>query len=171
MKTLILLAALAAAQLHAQTTVRWVATTGDVSLSSAATAATVQQVAVASGASLAYVDQAVVYCSVACSLTIAANGTAASTTAGTITPLAPTPLNVPVPLTFWTASNVGTGTAQGGIIHIPAGATVTLCLSPACGAAGQISLAPGGGTGANLTFSIASITGTANITVYGRSIQ
>lgn len=170
MKTIILLAALAA-QLSAQTVVRWVATTGDVALSPGATAATIQQVAVASGASLAYVDQIVIYCSVACNATLAANGAAATTTAGTVTPLLPTPLNVSVPLTFWTASNVGTGTSQGGIIHVPAGGTVTLCMSQACGASGQVSFGPGGGTGSNYTVAIASITGTANITVYGRSIQ
>ena len=170
MKTLILLAALAA-QLSAQNVVRWVATTGDVVLSPGATAATVQQVAVASGASLAYVDQIVVYCGVSCAVTLAANGTAATSTAGTVTPLLPSQFSVPIPLTFWTASNVGAGTAQGGIIHVPAGGTVTLCLSQACGASGQVSLGPGGGTGSNFTVAIASITGTANITVYGRSIQ
>lgn len=170
MKRILLILAALAAQLSAQQTVRWAATTGDVVLSGAATAATVQQVATTSGANAAMVDQIVIYCSVSCNATLAVNGAAATTTAGTLTPIAPLPANAVIPLTFWTASNVGAGTAQGGIVHIPAGATITLCLSPSCGAAGQVVLGAGGGTGANLTVSIASITGTANITVYGRSI-
>lgn len=153
---------------YAQNTARWMATTGDVGLSAAATAATIQQPA--TNGSLALVDQITIYCSVACNVTLAANGTAATATAGTITPLLPTPLNTSVPLTFWTASNVGAGTAQGALTHLSAGSTVTLCLSPSCGNATQVSLAPTGTT-SNYTVSIASITGTANITFYGRSIN
>lgn len=153
--------------LYAQTAVRWVATTGDVSLSGAATAATIQQPA--TNGSQAFVDQIVIYCSVACNATLSASGTAATTTAGSITPLLPSPLNAVIPQTFWTASNAGTGTAQGGITHVPAGATVTLCLSPSCGAAGQVIIGQGAGTASNYTVSIASITGTANVTILGRS--
>lgn len=170
MKTLVILAALAV-QLSAQNVVQWTATTGDVSLSPGATAATIQQVATTAGPRLAYVDQVIVYCSVACSVTAAVNGAAATTTAGTIQPLAPWPANAVIPLTFWTASNVGAGTAQGGIIHVPAGGTVTLCYSPICLAPGQVILSPGLGTGGNFTVSIASITGTANITLVGRSVS
>jgi hypothetical protein len=164
---LILIAALAAFTLNAQTSVRWFATTGDVSLSAAATAATIQQPA--TNGTQAFLDQIVVYCSAACNVTLSANGTAATATAGTITPLLPTPLNNPIPQTFWTASNVGTGTAQGGIIHIPAGGTVTLCLSPSCGNPAQVILGNGAGTASNYTASIASVTATVNITFYGRS--
>jgi len=146
---------------------RWGATTGDVALSAAATAATIQQPA--TNASQVLIDQIVVYCSVACSVTQAANGSAATSTAGTVTPILPTQLSLILPLTFWTASNVGAGTAQGGIVHVPAGATVTLCLSPACGAPAQVTLGAGGGTGTNYTLTVGSITGTANITFYGRT--
>lgn len=165
---LFLMAALAVFPIHAQQVTRWVATTGDVSLSGAATAATIQQPAVADGSQV-YLDQIVVYCSVACNVTLAANGAAATATAGTIRPLLPNVLNSPITQTFWTASNVGAGTAQGGITHIPAGATVVLCLSPSCGNPAQVILGPGGGTASNYTVTVASITGTANITMFGRS--
>lgn len=155
--------------LQAQQVTRWVATTGDVVLVSAATAATIQQPA--TNGSQAYLDQIVVYCSVTCSLTLAANGAAATATAGTITPLLPSQLNAPIAQTFWTASNVGTGTAQGGIVHVPAGGTVTLCLSPSCGNPAQVILGIGAGTASNYTASVASITGTANLTFYGRSVN
>jgi hypothetical protein len=150
-----------------QPNVRWAATTGDLSLSAASTA-TIQQPA--TNGVTAFIDQIVVYCSVACSVTQAANGSAATATAGTITPILPTPGNVPIPLTFWTGSNVGTGTAQGGITHVPAGDTVVLCLSPSCGNAQQVQLATIGSS-SNYSVTIASISGTANITFYGRSNQ
>jgi len=80
-------------------------------------------------------------------------------------------LSMSLPLSFFTASNVGTGTAQGGSLHIFAGDTKVLCLSPTCGNAGQVALPPGGGTAANYSITIGSITGTVNITFYGRSQQ
>lgn len=166
MNKLILLSLFAAAA-FAQNVTRWAATTGDTSLSAAATTATIQQPA-SNGATVS-IDQVVVYCSVACNVTQAANGSAATTTAGTVTPIVPSPGNSVISATFWTASNVGTGTAQGGITHIPAGSTVVLCLSPQCGNTGQVVL--GLGTSANYSVTIASITGTVNITFYGRSIQ
>ena len=172
MKRLFLILALAA-PMFAQTTIRWRATTGDVSLSGDAYSATVQQPSVASlSGSAAYIDQVQVYCSAACSVTQAVNGTAATATAGTFVPLLPTPLNTTVPLTFWTASNVGTGTDQAGITHIPAATTVILCLTPSCGNPVQFTLGPGGGTKSNYTVSItAGYTGTVNITVFGRTIS
>jgi hypothetical protein len=112
-KVLFLLVLLAVVTM-AQPTVRWAATTGDVSISAAYTA-TVQ---LASGASQALVDQIVVYCSVACSVTQVANGTAATTTAGTVTPILPAPSVAAVPVAFFTASNVGAGTAQGGAVGV-----------------------------------------------------
>ena len=150
-----------------QQTIRFAATTGDLSLSAASTA-TLQQPA--TNASQVYIDQIVVYCSVACSVTQAANGAGATTTAGTVTPILPTVLNTTVPVNFFTTSNVGTGTAQGGAVHIPAGGTVVLCLSPSCGNPAQVVLGTGGIT-ANYSATIGSISGTANITFYGRAIQ
>lgn len=169
MKRYILLALALSAALSAQVVQRFAATTGDVSLSGTATTATVQQLATPLG-NIA-LDQVVVYCSVACSVTQAANGTAATATAGTVTPILPTPLLTPAPVTFWTASNVGTGTAQGGITHVPAGGTVVLCLNTACGNPTTVSLGSGSGTAMNYSVTVASITGTANITFYLRSID
>ena len=166
MKTLSLLFAVASALLAQP--VRWAATTGDVTISAAYTA-TIQQPA--TGGALQSIDQVVVYCSVACTVTQAANGTAATTTAGTVAPILPAPLSVTLPLSFFTASNVGAGTAQGGALHIFAGDTKVLCLSSTCGTAGQVALPPGGGTAANYSITIGSISGTVNITFYGRSQQ
>ena len=146
--------------------VRWSATTGDVVLAGAATTATVQQPA--TGGNQVYIDQIVVYCSVDCSITQAVNGTAASATAGTVRAIMPTPLNTAFVHTFWTASNVGSGTAQGGIIHLPGGSTVAICLSPSCGAGGQVIMGTGGGTAVNYSLAIASLTGTVNVTFFGR---
>jgi hypothetical protein len=147
----------------------WKATTGDVSLSSSATTATIQQPAASSGGSQILIDQIVIYCSAACSVSQAANGTAATATAGTVNPVLPTLLGTPIPITFWTASNVGTGTDQGGIIHVPIGSTVVLCLSPSCGNPHQVVVGPGGGTASNYSVSIASTTATVNITFFGRT--
>ena len=164
MKKLIFLLVLAIPAFSQQAT-RWFATTGDMTLSAASTA-TVQQVAT-TNSQLVTLDQAVVYCSVACNITQAANGAAATSTAGTVTPILPAQLNAPIPITFWTTSNVGTGTAQGGIMHLPAGSTVVLCLSKSCGNAADVTLG-NGGTATNYSITIGSISGTANITFYGR---
>jgi hypothetical protein len=153
----------------AQQQARWSATTGDVSLTAQTTAATIQQAA--NSPTDVVIEQIVVYCSVACNATQAANGSAATSTAGTIYPLLPVPLNWPPPFTFWTASNVGSGTTQGGIMHLAAGQTVTFCLSKACGAGGDVTIGKGAASAANYTVNISSITGTANITFYLRSNQ
>lgn len=154
---------------HAQTGgTRWSATTGDLSLSVSATIATVQNLAVSQAGNI-YVDQIQVYCSVACSATQYANGTAATATAGTVNAILPTQLTASLPLTFWTGSNVGAGIEQGGVTHVPAGSTVVLCLSPSCGAPAQVTLGPGGGTASNYSLSIGAITGTANVTFFGRT--
>lgn len=166
-RLLALIAALAAPVALAQNTVRWFATTGKVSLTSAATAATIQQPS--NGGSTASIDQIVVYCSAACEVSLEANGAAATATPGTIQPLLPSQLNAVIPQTFWTASNVGSGTSQGGLIEIPAGSTVPLCLSPSCGAAGQVSIGPGLGSASNYTVRIASVTATVIIAFFGRS--
>jgi hypothetical protein len=148
---------------------RYSATTGDVVLNPGATTATVQQPA--SNGSDVVIDQIMVYCSVACSITQAANGAAATTTAGTVTPLLPAPANTPATVKLFTASNVGAGTAQGGITHIPAGGTVVLCLSRSCGNSADVVIGRGSGTASNYSVTVASITGTANITFYLRTQQ
>ena len=168
MKMLLILAALV--PLWGQQTIRWAATTGDVALSGSAYSATMQQPA--SNGQSAYVDQILVYCSAACTVTQAANGAGATATAGTVTPILPTQLSLTVPVNFWTGSNVGAGSAQGGAVHIPAGSSVVLCLTRACGAPADVSLSPGPGIKSNYTVTIAAgVTGTVNITFYGRSVS
>lgn len=165
MKTLLL--AFLSFSLSAQTTTRWYATTGDVVLSGAGTAATIQQPA--TGATQVILDRVDVYCSVPCNVTQTANATTpATSTAGTITPILPTPLNFLFPFTFWTASNASGGTAQAGIVHLTAAGYTSLCFSTACGNPGNVILGTGG-TAANYTVTVSSITGTANVTFYGRS--
>ena len=152
----VLLAVLLACSAAGQNTggFRYSATTGNVSLTGTATSFTVQQPA--QNGKQVHLEAAVVYCSVACSLTQSQNGTAATATAGTVNPLLP--FGPTIPSTVWTGSNVGNGVAAGGILNLQAGIPVTLILSgltlPATNAA------------TNYTFTIASITGTANITVY-----
>lgn len=154
---------------QAQQTIRYSATTGDVSITSG-TAATVQQPA--TNGTDVLIEQIVVYCSVNCSVTQAANGTAATSTAGSISPLLPAPTNNNAAATFWTSSNVGSGTAQGGITHIPGGATAILCLARSCGNGGDILIGYGAGTTSNYTLTIAAAgSGTGNITFYLRSGQ
>jgi hypothetical protein len=172
MKTLTKLAlgfALLATAAFAQP-LNWRATTTDVSLTGAY-AATIQQQASSGGQIL--IDQIMVYCSVACSVSQVANAAAATATAGTVTAVLPTPIGA-APITavsFFVASNASGGTDQAGIVHVPAGSTVVLCLSPTCGNGHQVALGAGGGTAANYSVSIASITGNANITFFGRLIQ
>jgi hypothetical protein len=150
----------------AQNYVRWSATTGDISLSAAGTTATVQQPS--SGDGEVTIDLVTVYCSVACNVTQAANGTGATTTAGTVQAILPTQLNLPSPVNFFTASNVGTGTAQGGTVRVLAGVQQNICLSSFCGASGNVQL-PRTGINSNWSITISAITGTANITYYLRT--
>jgi len=166
MRTFLAILALAAAG-WAQNVVRWSATTGQVSLTSSGTAATVQQPP--TGAAQEIIEQIVVYCSVGCTATQYSGGTAATATAGTVVPLLPVQANFPIPLNFYTASNTGTGTQQGGITNIPAGATVVLCLARTCGNGGDVALPAT--SGAQYTLVIGSLTGMVNITFYGRQIQ
>lgn len=141
---------------------RWSSTTGDVSLSSAAYAATIQQPS--SAAIPVYVDKVLVYCSVACDVTFRANGTAATTTLGTVTPLLPTVLSTTAAFSFYAASNVGTGTIQGGVIHLPGGAPpVAICFSQSCGESANYMMVGAGGN-VNFSVSVASMTGTFNAT-------
>lgn len=133
---------------------RYSATTGDVSLAGAGTSFTIQEPAL-NGRVIA-LEAIQVYCSVACNVSQAANGAAATTTAGTTSALLPT--GAPAVATVWTASNVGAGTVMGGILHLPAGATQAIDVS-------KIVVGPGAGAAANYTVTISSITGTANITL------
>ena len=167
MKKLLALLALCLPLAAQQTTARWYATTGNVSQSGATYTATIQQPA--TNQSQVAIDQIIVYCSVTCTVTQSANGTAASSTANTVGPLLPTPLNVPINLTFWTASNVGAGTQQGGIANIAGPGTAILCLGTSCGNAGQITLPAG--MVSNYSVTISAITGTSNIAYYGRISQ
>lgn len=163
MKRLLLIFALAASA-QAQTLYSYIATTGNVALSAAATAATLQQPAanaatvtfpVSVNGALAPVG-ATVYCSVACVATIARNcTTAASTTAGTVTTVLPNVAAASV--TMFTASNAS-GCTTLRVINIAAGQEYPIDLS-------AFNLATTG-TKSNLHISIASITGTANITFY-----
>lgn len=159
MKRLIILSAIAAflhiTAAHAQTN-RFSATTGDVSLSAAATTLTVQLPAAGpAGNPSVTLESFIVYCTVACSVTQAYNGAAATATAVTVSPIPPN-TTLGAAATAWKASNVGSGTAVGGIIHVPAGGTITISLA-------QVTLA-GAGNGANYSVTVGAITGTANIT-------
>ncbi len=138
---------------HAQAR-RYSATTGDVVLAGAGTKFTIQQPA--TNASQVTLEAAVIYCSVACDLSQSQNGTAATATAGTANSVMP--FGAPAMATVWTASNVGGGTAAGGILHLAAGERVTLDLS-------KVTMG-NSGTATNYTVVISSITGTANITIF-----
>lgn len=152
MKTLIALLFLSFA-VSAQVSHSYAATTGDVVLNSAATALTIQQPAT-NGKQVAFAA-ATVYCSVACVISQAQNGTAATATAGTVNRLLP--FGPAAVATVWTASNVGAGTAAAGAYRLAAGQTVTFDLT---------ALSMGNtGNATNYTVSIASMSGTANITV------
>jgi hypothetical protein len=162
MKRLLLI--LAAIPAFGQTPYSYIATTGNVALSAATYAATLQQPAtlastvifpVATTGALPPVG-ATIYCSVACVATLARNCTTAATaTAGTVTTVLP---NVPAAsVTVFTASNAS-GCTTLRVINIAAGQEYPIDLS-------AFNLATTG-TKSNLHISIASITGTANITFY-----
>jgi hypothetical protein len=95
-------------------------------------------------------------------------GTAATATASTINPIIPSTSASSVTATFWTASNVGAGTQQGGTFHLQGPGTQTFCLNTSCGATKSVTL-PITGTGSNYSVSIVSLTGTVNITFVGLS--
>jgi hypothetical protein len=134
----------------------YTATTGNVSLSTAGTAATLQQPTAAPFQQL-YGVKASVYCSVACVVTRSKNGTAATTTAGSFvqSPLQPFGTIAALAL-FYSASNAGSGTTID-IQNVQAGETRILDLS-------DVFLGPS--ANASYTLSIGSITGTVNITFY-----
>lgn len=160
MKT-ILLALVAASLLGQGQQTRWSATTGTVTQSGASYTATIQQPSGSRGP--IYLDQIIVSCSVACIVTQTAFGTAATTTLGTINPLMPSTPNTPIPASFFTASNVGTGTPQGGPFPMLAGQTQPFDVS-------QV-IIPSGATNGNYSVTVNAITGNSSITFYGRTGQ
>lgn len=124
------------------------------SLSGAASTVTVQ--ATATSDPVAF-EEADVYCSVACTATISINGTAATTTALTVTgPIGVTSAPGGPPAAF-RSSNVGSGTALK-TYNIPAAGTLALDLTP-------FSFGAHAGTGSNFTIATSSITGTATIQI------
>lgn len=134
---------------------RFSASTGNVSLSGAGTALTIQQPALSGTPSALALESAVVYCSVACVVTTSQNGTPATATAGTA--VAITPVGQPSAATVWTGSNVGAGTAVPPLINVAAGTTVVIGLDKV--------VIPRAGPGANFTVSVGSITGICNISI------
>jgi hypothetical protein len=138
---------------------RYCSTTGDVSLSAAATTFTVQQSAGSPRA--IYLESALVTTSVAGSFTQSVNGTAATSTAGTVTQIPGGQAALTSIARSWTASNVGAGTAIAGKITTFAGGPgLTIDLSEV--------VLKNTGTASNYSITIGSMTGTANITVCWR---
>ncbi len=141
---------------------RYSATTGDVSMSSTTTF-TLQAPAAGTGAGkVIQLESVTVHCSVACTITQAYNGAAATTTAATRTPIPPN-TQVAATATAWSASNVGGGTAVGGITHLLAGATVTIALD-------KVALS-GAGSAANYSVTVTQASGTANLTYFWSESQ
>ena len=162
--------------LFAQNVQRFSATTGAVTQSGAASTSAIQQPA--TGASQVVVEAITVYCSAACSGSFAVNGTAATTTAGTVVPLLPTPLATASPFNFFTAANNLSGTTQqGGIFYLAAGQQQTFCFSTSLICPGTYPggspivfvLGAGQGTATNLATIVNSFTGTSNTTYYVRT--
>jgi hypothetical protein len=136
----------------------FVARTGAVSLSSAATTATVQQPAT-NGELIAF-TKVVATCPAACTITQTQNATAvtaSSGTAGTVVGTDPTS-GASFLLTFWTAVTLSGGTV-----------TNAFPCSAACTQAFDISAIKFGNTGTSTNYSvtISSVTGTAYIDFYG----
>lgn len=126
------------------------------SLSAAANTVTVQQVAATSAQHNIVFETAWVYCSVACTFTIAQNGAAA-----TATTLATSAMNQSPPssATAWSASNGGGSPAfTSGTYYVAAAATYVVDVS-------KFYIAQNAGTKGNLTIATNSITGTAEIVI------
>jgi hypothetical protein len=146
--------------------VRWSATSGNVSLVSSGYTVTIQQPA--TGQQQVQLEYAIVYCSVYCAISQYGMGTAATATAGNINPILPSTSAASVTATVWNASNVGTGTQQGGTFNLQGPGTQTFCLNTSCGAIKSVTL-PTTGTGSNYSVSIASLSGVVNVTLVGES--
>ena len=122
-------------------------------LAGTASVVTVQQPASNSARIVRFVA-ASLYCSAACDVTLERNGTAATTTA-----LTPTPINTTTSAAkakAFSASNVGAGTVLSKY-SLVAGGTMVIDLA--------VMNLSGTGTTKNLTFRTSAITGTARITV------
>ncbi len=99
-------------------------------------------------------EVAVVYCSVACTATLAQNGTGATSTALATKALNGSPSST---ATAWSASNVGAGTALTAY-NIAAGATLTLDLT-------KFFLGKGGGINQNLSITTNGSSGNSSIMI------
>lgn len=134
----------------------YTASTGNVSLTSAATAATIQQPATAPYQQV-YGIKAVVQCSVACTVTRSKDGSAASATAGTVvqSPAQPGGRVAPLML-FFAASNASGGTTID-VTNVQAGVMQVFDLSDVVF-----------GSVPNQTYTVAvgAVTGTVNISFY-----
>ncbi len=134
---------------------RFSATTGKITLTGSASSFTIQQAT--SGSKKIIFESANIYCSVACEVSQAQNGTAATATSSPvlqIQPVGPSPT-----ATAWTSSNVGTGTSVGGILEVPAAGVAALDLS-------RIFFAKTATSSTNYTISVNGISGTVIITFY-----
>lgn len=135
---------------------RFTATTGDVALTSSGTTLTIQQPVLSS--KLVTLETAIVYCSVACSVTQRQNGTPTSPAAGTPIPLLP--LTTLPAAGILTASSISGGTMPGGILRILGGVGTDRNLTLT-----GISLPSGAGSVSDYSIIVSAITGTANITL------
>lgn len=156
LRTLLLTAAMAlpaAAQSN-----HFISSSGDVVLSATAYAMTLQQPALtgATGAKDVVLESATVYCSVAATVSHIVSAAAATATAGTIV-AKPGNTSTVATAKIFTNSNASGGTTLR-VDHVPAGSTFTYNFEP------EFRLSRSG-TGSNYTISIASLSGTCNITI------
>jgi|ERR1700722_1807347 len=136
----------------------YTASTGNVSLTSASTAATIQQAA--TNPFPFYGIKATVQCTVTCIVTRSKDGTAATATLSQSSivqsPAVPAGRSTPLTMQFYTASNASGGTTID-VITINNGGILVFDMS-------DVSF--GSVPGQTYTISIGAITGTANITFY-----
>lgn len=168
-RILLILAALPAI---AQTKYDYIASTGQVAVVAAPYAATLQQPSATCGASGTAVcglpvsfpvstvggsppAGASIYCSVPCVATIKRNSTAATATAGTVTGVNPT--TPPAVIKIYADSNASGGVTLA-VIPIPAGSPYPIDMSAV--------LLGKGNENTNITISVASLTGTVNISFF-----
>ena len=157
MKTLLIALALAAGLSAQNQTVTTYTASKQTSLTAAAEVVTVQQPA--TGARPVQFVAAYFDCSVACSMTLERNGTAASATSLSINPVFSG--SVAATSTAFSSSNVGTGTVLSRF-NCAAACSNTLDLT-------DISF-QAGGTAQNLTLRSSSITGTVTINFKFREV-
>jgi hypothetical protein len=150
-RILLMLAAAGAAFAQGTSAPRYIAYDSQ-SLTASGETLTVQQPGI--GAKQVTFETASAYCSVACTITLAQNGSAA--TGSTTTPASINPITVSATALEYKGSNVGSGTTLGTWV-LGAGAFQSIDLS-------KISLGATG-TGTNLSLSVSSITGTATLTI------